>query len=39
MAWALKDCDRPLRIGEKREHYGCVMREDAEEEMRKKAEE
>ena len=40
MAWALEDCDQPLRIGDKREHYGRVMKENlqAEEEKRKKAE-
>ena len=41
MAWTLEDCDKPLRIGKKREHYGSVMKENLQvkEQRRKKAEE
>ena len=41
MAWALEDCSRPLRIGERRIEYGHLIKEklQVEEEMRKKAEE
>ena len=41
MAWVLEDCDRPLRIGERREDYDRVMKENlqAEKVVRKKVEE
>ena len=41
MAWALEDCDRPLRVGERRLEYGRLMKENlqVEEEKRKKDEE
>ena len=41
MAWALQDCDKPLRIGERREDNSHIMKENlqAEKERRKEAEE
>ena len=39
MAWALEDCDMPLRIGERQIEYGHLLKErlQEEEEMRKRA--
>ena len=41
MAWALQDCDRTLRLEEKRKNFDRALKENlkVEEELRKKAEE
>ena len=41
MAWALQDCDRTLKLGEKRKDFYRAMKENlkVEKELRKKAEE
>ena len=41
MDWVLQDCERTLKLGEKRKDFDCTKKENlkAEEELRKKVEE